>query len=431
MPTSVQEIGLPARQVVTTVTSKIGDMRGDTEMGGLVVDPEDGTSWARTGTLFPAAAYPKAAKNPRTMVNGIAITLPTLVNITGIADNGAGTIVAAFGSNLVMYSTDNGVTWNTVSGGNANLVTDVAWCAAAGRFINVGNSATDVTVSWSATGVTGWTTGVAFTASLSTGTAGTARIKSDGSTCVIAAKHNGSFLFTTVNGASGFTRTTASAFAGGQPYITVLPSLGATRWLVVQNNGNGGFQSVAADGSGTWASMNISAIGNICGLASGNGIFVAFADSQSSYATSINGTTWTTRGLPFANPGNALADGLLPYTGGGGSWVKFDGFRFVTDCGATQATAVAQGLFAYSTDGINWTSRQLTVGATGAINNKFGVYSTGSNLFAYYNGGGAGLTTAQYSFNWATSCDYVGKARNGLVNYLSGNVMQSSYVRIN
>lgn len=394
-------------------------------IGSLILDTEHGlrfkrgdNEFARTGVVFPASQYPEAAKDSGLMVNGIPAVGHTSTNsaLCGIADNGAGTIVAVFAdSTNAYYSLNYGATWAAVAHNLGMPATDVVWHSGQSRFIIFGNTATAIGCSWSATGTSGWAAGT--TSACTSATINTAKAACDGTICVVAVKSStaAGCVATTTNGTVLTARTPAAA-ATINPYVAVLPSLGASRWLIVA--GAATLKSTAADGS-TWGAGTITgAVGYATGVAAGNGIFnVLMTSGSGMWCVSADGSTWTVNNLPDSANASVMDALAFPANAGDGqcNTIMFDGARFVSATKMSASFSVRSGVFGYTTDGLSWIPRQLTYQPGSSTNMFFSLYSVGGNLVIIPSGSGyAGADrSASYatSANWVASCDYVGKAR--------------------
>lgn len=408
-------------QMQAGLPNQVGTESSINVIGSLVLDTERGlkfkrgiNEFARTGTIFPAAQYPSAARDGGTMVNGIPAVGQTSTNssLCGIASNGAGTIVAVFGSASAYYTTNGGATWS--SSGLSFSATDVVWHSGQSRFIVFGNTASAINCAWSATGTSGWSAG---TPSVCAGAnVDSAKAACDGTTCVVAVQSTtaAGCIATTTNGTALTARTSAVGGIGQMPYVAVLPSLGATRWVVAAG-GSGSHQSSVADGS-AWSACNTGGTAP-SGIAAGNGMFLLLTTTAGVFFTSANGSTWVAGNLPVL-PGNMDSMGFPTNIGTAQvNAVMFDGDRFVIGTAvATSSASQYQGVFAYTADGALWVARQLTRQAGSGTTNAFlSCQSFNGNLIVIPAGAGyAGADrSASYmtSANWFTSCDYVGKAR--------------------
>lgn len=420
--------------------SQIGDIRWDTEVGMTDTLP-DGSVYGRSGVQFPAASFPLAAVRQNMMINGLPSTSATALRVTGWATNGAGTIVVAYGNATTVYVTTNGgQTWATVNHNNANAVTDVAYNALNGRFISVGNTAAAITCSFSTTPASTWTAG-GTSGALTSLSANSARVMSDGATCVAAAAVTAAstaYIATTVDGATVTARTglPVSLSVAASPLIAVLPSLGATRWLVA--TGVAGTaqwnRSSAADGSAWTAVNSADNSNNMIGLAAGNGIFISMA-TAGVYYTSPDANTWTTRQLPISL-GTQQSDMFNPSPPAGAgvtvmasflNGLSFDGTRFLTNSFLTAASS-PNGLFGITTDGLTWITRQLSYAAASSFG--MAVMNSGTGLATLNYGNTVSLNGALYSANWFTSCDFVGRARSFQQTVPSTATPMVAYYRI-
>lgn len=384
---------------------EIGQLIQDTERGNKFT--RKGQTFARTGTVYAFGSYPLAAADGGLMVNGIAATLPASVAITSWATNGAGTIVAAYGSGTnVIVSTNNGATWATAAHNNT-VMSAVVWNATSSKFVLLGNDATFLYCSNSANGTT-WTAQTSTAMFGGVATSNTVAAVCDGTTVLCAVKSSSTTCAaTTTDGSTLTARTLAAALSGsGQINVAQMVSLGVNRWLISQNTSLQ--QSTAANAS-TWVTRTYPfSAGAAAGLCSGGSQLLLFSDSSNTYATSPDGSTWATRGFPFSASGSA--NDLVSPNGGNANptapnWLSHDGTRFIT---GTACNSRISGTFAYSSDGISWDSRQVTSacvasGGLAVISSNGYLVTLPVTL--------ASLIGAQYSANWVTTCDLVGKAR--------------------
>lgn len=405
---------------------------GGVEIGDIMLTAEAGSKYtvrgrvfARAGTVYPSASYPLAAAEPRTMVNGLPSSVPENVNVSGWATNGSGIFVVAYGDGTnVLVSTDNGQTWSTQAHGVGISATDVAYNGT--RFIVVGNTTSAVYCRYSTNG-TSWSGSA--NAPVTSAVADTAHIAADGTTAlIVVAGTDVANAATTTDGSTLTARSLAVSTSATTPFIAVLPSLGGTRWLV--GSGASNWNQSTTSGATAFTSVSTPSGSGVTtvGLAAGAGIFVAFVAGTPSYYTSSNGTSWTLRGLPGFSVSAGSTDDFVPFAVARANWVHFDGTRFVTST-ATPSSNAAQGVFGYSTDGIEWITRQLTYPST---QNGLVVMSGNGGLAALPTGS-SNRVGAQYSASWLTTCDYVGKARpisTKAATISNTSMSMAGYVRI-
>lgn len=418
--------------------------QGAYEIGDLILAQDlaptfirKGRTFARCGSAIPAASYPMAATDPRTMISGIASTgFPAANYIRSYATNGTGTWVFVTSSSTNVYvSTDNCATLTSVASANAYNISDVVYNASVGRFITFGNDANVIGCSYATNPDGTWSGGGTYTPGINM-SPGSIRAACDGTTVVATWDANVATVncVLTTTDASSLTVRALGSSISGTPIISVLPSLGVSRWLIIM--GTSQFVSTASDGS-AWGSASTSpqsAIGNIVGLASGNGKSIACG--RTSYAISTNNTSWTTYSYPLPLSASvATFDGFAPgaMATTAANWINFDGSHFVTGT-ATYADFgnAVQGRFGWSADGITWATRQLTYPSAAAANSQRQQASANGYLVSFQTGAAGGSThvSFQRSANWKTTCDYVGVARPLTPTLVAGNSAISYFVSI-
>jgi len=392
---------------------EIGDMIADTERGTLY--QKGGKTFLRTGTVLASASYPEAATDTGLMVNGLASTLPTNVAVTGYHTNGTGTWIAAYGNATnVLISTDNMATWTNKAHNNANAVVDVKWNAAQSRFITYGNSNTTISCSYSATGAT-FTGGGTYLPGV-TPVAGTVRAATDGTTtlCAWRSTTSNTAVATTADGVTLTARTLSSNLsASANVLVAACVAFGAARWQVAQDGSANTFRSTASDAS-AWADSNALGSVALCGLSGGSSYMLAVKTDGSYYRTT-DGITWSQLALPSIITTSIATTDLFSVGGRTQdtypNWLYFDGTRIVTGTAlSSRGTNAAQGLFGYTTDGLLWSTRQLTFPCEATALAQLAVMS-GNGYLGTLPAGVANQVGAQRSATWISACDYVGKAR--------------------
>lgn len=116
---------------------------------------------------------------------------------------------------------------------------------------------------------------------------------------------------------------------------------GASRYIVTANASSATYQTCTSNPTvvGNWSTGTLPAAALWTSVVYGNGIWVAFCLNSTSYATSTNGTTWTSRTLPAAfsnsiatlwNKG-VFAFGRFYFGNGLNIYSSEDGINWVTD----------------------------------------------------------------------------------------------------
>lgn len=391
-------------------STPIGGIIFDTDVGTTLTRP-DGSVFLRTGTIATTASYPLAAKQQGLQVNGLPATNSQSFLCSGAATNGSGTwVLATAFTSVVLVSTDHGHTWTSVAHNNANVCSDVVWTGS--RFVVFGNNTAAITASYSTTGTSGWTAGGSSSISGSAGTANTAKAAHDGTNGVVVVQcsaTNGAIA--TFTDGTTLTARNAAVAPSQQPQIAVLPSLGATRWIITSGGASSYNLSSAADGS-AYTSQTSPATSTF-GIAAGNGVIVWSAGHT--YYTSTNATTWTTRTFSYSTSFAGAMAFSSPYNKNG---VMFDGSNFLIS-----SQSASSGLFAYSSDGVSWQNR-----ATLAIGNANPLALSGAGNLIIVPAGGAVNSNILYSSSWLTSCDYVGKILPTTLQSNSGPVANSAFM---
>lgn len=365
---------------------KIGQERFFSDRGYLITDG-DNAQWLRSGTMASTATYTAAALLDHMKAIGNLSTNATTITAKDAATDGAGRWVIAYGdATNLLYSTD-GVTWATVAHNAGGAVDSVCYSSTLGLWICSGNTAGTLFITSSQAQAS---VGSAWTARTGTatvsGTAGVTRIRASGSVVVMVTPTNGTGSTVGASRSTNGTSWTASGAFGsnglGSNTSARIATDGSGIWVVVGSASANGQRST--DGGVTWANQTI--FSGVFGLAFGNGAFVA--SSSSSTATSTNGAAWINRGITIP---------LSPVNNNNG--LTFDGVNFVVP------VAPGSGLscvLAYSSDGINFKTRQLAV----SFSQTSGLIYAGDGtkcIFAIAVSG----TTIGYSANFNTA-DYVG-----------------------
>lgn len=153
------------------------------------------------------------------------------------------------------------------------------------------------------------------------------------------------------------------AYDGSSRYVVMSATSTATHRTNTSN------PTVAAN----WSDITLPAASNWVDVVYGNGIWVAMRFNSSSYATSTNGTTWTSRTLPFTQPN------------GYNRTLFYDGNFYTYDATNTRMYK--------SSDGINWSIDTTLTLTTTVILGAYG-WAVGPNKVI-----GVGLATASSGTN--------------------------------
>lgn len=315
--------GLPPAGPVGSVL-RVKNAQGEKEFGLLVLSQVGDTlvstqapdsSWVPTGRIYSQATYPSLFSKLGT----IADWLPSQQLSGNIPNNytyrdiayGNGLFVALdYSGNAIAITSPDGVTWTT-----RNLPSAAAWQA-----VEYGTN---------------------FVA-VSTGTNNAAVTSPDGVTW-------------TLRSLPSSNSWTALKFNNGT-YLTAV--------------GGNTVAATSTDAGATWQARTLPATmtTGYYSLAAGAGLFVYLIANTTSYYTSANGISWTSRTLPFIPSGVIYANGMFMVWGQPGSFC------------------------ATSPDGITWTQYALPI--TGS-----------SNYFSIAGGGGQFLLRTQSLTTYYTSVD--------------------------
>ncbi len=315
--------GLPPAGPVGSVL-RVKNAQGEKEFGVLVLSQVGDTlvstqapdsSWVPTGRIYSQATYPSLFSKLGT----IADWLPSQQLSGNIPNNytyrdiayGNGLFVALdYSGNAIAITSPDGVTWTT-----RNLPSAAAWQA-----VEYGTN---------------------FVA-VSTGTNNAAVTSPDGVTW-------------TLRSLPSSNSWTALKFNNGT-YLTAV--------------GGNTVAATSTDAGATWQARTLPATMTIgyYSLAAGAGLFVYLVSNTTSYYTSANGISWTSRTLPFIPSGVIYANGVFMAWGQSGTFC------------------------ATSPDGITWTQYALPM--TGS-----------SNYFSIAGGGGQFLLRTQSLTTYYTSVD--------------------------
>jgi hypothetical protein len=170
---------------------------------------------------------------------------------------------------------------------------------------------------------------------------------------VVAPWGGGTAVTTSPTGATWTSRTlTINQQWNGNPHWA--GSLSTPRWIVT---GLTGSANISTDGV-TWTNAPISTGSGTFFVGSGGGIAIAIRQGSSTYFTSTDLTTWTSRTFP-------VTPGAEPY-------ITYGNGTFVVSNLSTTA-------YYTSTDGVNWTTRTTPATGTAAVPILFnnGIFSYG------------------------------------------------------
>lgn len=117
---------------------------------------------------------------------------------------------------------------------------------------------------------------------------------------------------------------------------------GSSTYVAVLNSATGRINTTDITSSGAWSNITLPSASAWTSVRYNGSIYVAAVENSTSYATSTNGTTWTSRTLPAAMSGTGTA--IRP------RMVVKDGVFYYVNLSGTTATPYS------SSDGINWTA---------------------------------------------------------------------------
>lgn len=389
----------------------IGALRFSQDVGALISPTDtDPATYMRTGTVATAATYPAGALVDYIKAYGSAnVSLGQYIG--DVATDGNQTIVCTYGSANVLVSTNGGASWSTVASNLGGSATATGVCWTGSRFIVVGNVGGSIMYfAYSATG-SSFTAGA--TAALGGTISGPSAIRWDG-TIALAVSFNGvaQQCATTTDGTSATLRSLPGALSG-QPRIAVMPSLGATRWLVGTAAGTGAYQSSAADGSGTWTSATAAAAMKSIVVAGSK--FVIGNGTNLYHSSTGAAGSWTTVALP------SISNFVGTLGVNANSNLHYDGTRLWIGANLGTSASVYANASVYTTDlttFATWTQIQATYPIAGQATYGANIapVTCGTRLLflpadglSSGNGSGhAATVSASYSSTWASGADYVG-----------------------
>ena len=366
--------------------SRIGDASLCIESGETIVrGPE---IWLRSGSIASGVTYPNAGSVDALRVSGQIVFLPAGVTVTGIAGDGAGNWIAAYGdATNVLRSTDNGVSWVTIAHNAGGIITDVVY--GNNIFVAIGNSTSAFIVSSSnATGSTWFLrTGSAIT----TATANTARIIWSGTQFVaICCGATVGAACTSTNGSTWTAQTTSQALVGGCSI--------AFNGTIYFASSTSGTTAVSSTNATAWTNRTMPGA-NLGRVVSNGSIFLIGNVTGSTYYTTSNAINFDARMLPAAD---------LPAPRGMRiSGVAWTGTYFVITS-IPDTAGSNNGIMYYSANGIDgWKRRWLT-----ASHSNSGAYWLPAGIGSILIMMPSGVTglTALATNSFPTGADFVGSS---------------------
>lgn len=163
-------------------------------------------------------------------------------------------------------------------------------------------------------------------------------------------------------------------------------SLPSPKWIVPGVNGSA---NVSTDGV-TWTNAPISTGTGTFFVGSGGGVAIALRAGESTYRTSTDLSTWTSR--------------TFPVTVSGTPFIIYAGGRFIV-------SNMSSSVYYTSTDGINWVSNATPASSTSPIHFTNGVYSFGMVSNNPTSSSSTFLSSDLvnwYRRTWASNTDYTG-----------------------
>lgn len=229
--------------------------------------------------------------------------------------------------------------------------------------------------------------------------------------------------YSIVDFSAGFTAVTLPA---AMPWAAIAYGNGV---FVVVGNASG--NALSADGGQTWQSYPMP-VQNYTSITFGGGLFVAVASGSALCLTSPDGVTWTQRTMPASSNWSAVAYGGGRFVALGASGVSaysLDGIIWVAG-GATGifsarwAIAYGNGIFVavYSSasnsiavsspDGVTWTQRALPQSAT------WSAIKFGNGVFVAVGTSNTQPAISSDGINWTLSQNSMGGGKN--ISFASG-----------
>lgn len=372
---------------------------GGDQIGDYVLAPDLGNifvngvkEYLRTGFLADAASYPNAATKKHLQAVGLASTNATAIAATGIADDGASTIVVAYGNSTnVLVSTNGGQTWSTVAHNCGAPVTSVVHTGA--RFIAFGNDASTIKAAYSASGTT-WTAGGTLATSA---TSSTARAAWNGTVAMVVV-NGGTVAATTTDGTTLTSRTITT--------LSAQPSIGVKSGAFLFGAGGASTLYSTTDGTSPVTRTIPSAMATNGLSIAGTAVnWVVQSATSGQVLTSSDLTTWVVRSLPgFASS-------------------KFLG-RLTYGAGRVYVSADSLPQLIYSDDGVMWQSKSIT---SSPASSSAWIVSPNGKVFV--NSGANTTASILYTADFNVA-DYVGVSIASIGSGTASINSQVLYVRI-
>lgn len=364
----------------------VGEFRFSPDIGPKIT--MGSREYLRTGVVISSTGYAGAAAIDYLKATGTAATQATSIGstYTDIATDGNGRWVVAYGSSSsLLYSTDNGATWATVThnaGGGVGIYS-VCYSSALNLFICAGNNSTTFYTSTQTPASVGSAWVVRTGSAIGSGSSdATTLVRASANEVVMVAGNNGTTgcASRSTNGTSWTAANFASGIGNNNLPLEHLSYLGSNIWIAQGSN----TMQRSTDGGASWATVASGSTASIVAAAFGAGLLINF-DSSGSLYTSANGATGT-----FTNRGN-------PFGVFTARQVMFDGTRFIASLSAASTTAAFKSAYAYSTDGLTWSIRGFT-GKVWADSVATRIHSDGDDMvFIPYLTSSTGAVYGQFS----------------------------------